>query len=142
MDWQAISAIGTCLAAFVGIAGILLNRWDKTKRLITRFEIVPNFKIYISNTSLRTTVITKMSCSVGTHVFQTKCFENLQEISLPPATTQNIKLNKQIILNDYYRTGMSAICNPNDKIIITLYDNFGRKYIIKTDLTINAFRED
>ena len=33
MNWDAISAVGTILAAIVGIAGIWLNLWDKTKKL-------------------------------------------------------------------------------------------------------------
>ena len=64
MNWDAISAVGTILAAVVGIAGIWLNLWDKTKKLNVNFETVPSFKIYLSNNSLRTTVITKMMCSV------------------------------------------------------------------------------
>lgn len=69
MNWDAISAVGTILAAVVGVAGIWLNLWDKTKKLNTNFETVPSFKIYLSNNSLRTTVITKMMCSVKTYVF-------------------------------------------------------------------------
>ena len=30
---------------------------------------------------------------------------------------------------------------PNDKIKIILYDNYGRKYTIKTDLSIGAFQQ-
>ena len=33
MNWDAISAVGTILAAVVGVAGIWLNLWDKTKKL-------------------------------------------------------------------------------------------------------------
>ncbi len=69
MDWNAISAIGTILAAFVGIAGILLNIWDKYKKLNVSFEIIPTAKVYISNNSQKTVAITKMLCSVNDHVF-------------------------------------------------------------------------
>ena len=52
MNWSAVSAVGTCLAAFVGVAGIWLNLWDKTRKLNIYFEAVPNFKIYISKEPL------------------------------------------------------------------------------------------
>ena len=69
MNWNAISAVGTILAAVVGIAGIWLNLWDKTKKLNINFETVPRFKIYLSNNSLRTTIITKIICSVNSNIF-------------------------------------------------------------------------
>ena len=141
MNWEVVSAIGTCLAAFVGIAGIWLNLWDKTKKLNIYFETVPYFKIYISNNSLRATVITKMQCSVKTHVFYVESFEGLQELSVPPATTKNINIIKQDIYDAFLQRKMQAICNTNDEVIITLYDNYGRKYIIKTGLGIGTFEE-
>lgn len=141
MNWNAISAIGTCLATFVGISGIWLNLWDKTKKLNVHFETVPNFKIYISNNSLRTTVITKMLCSVKNHIFHVEYFNGLDELTVPPATTKSINIIKQNIYNAYRKTNMDAICNPNDNVIITLCDNYGRKYIIKTDLGIGSFEK-
>lgn len=141
MNWNALSAIGTTLATIVGITGIWLNLWDKTRKIHTHFEMVPNFKIYLSNNSLRTIVITKMICSINTHVFHAEYFEGLREMALPPATTQNIGIIKQDIYEAYCKTNMCAICNPNDKVKIIIYDNYGRKYTIKTDLSINAFQE-
>ena len=44
MNWNAISAIGTILAAFVGVAGIWLNIWDKYKKLNISFEMIPTAK--------------------------------------------------------------------------------------------------
>ena len=41
MNWDVISAVGTILAAVVGISGIWLNLWDKTKKLNINFETVP-----------------------------------------------------------------------------------------------------
>lgn len=141
MNWNALSAIGTTLATIVGITGIWLNLWDKTRKIQAHFEMVPNFKIYLSNNSLRTIVITKMICSINTHVFHVEYFEGLSELTLPPATTQNINIIKQDIYRAYYKTNMCAICNPNDKVKIILYDNYGRKYTIKTDLSIDTFQE-
>jgi len=141
MNWTALSAIGTTLATIVGITGIWLNLWDKTRKIQAHFEMVPNFKIYLSNNSLRTIVITKMICSINTHVFHVEYFEGLSELTLPPATTQYINIIKQDIYRAYYKTNMCAICNPNDKVKIILYDNYGRKYTIKTDLSIDAFQE-
>ena len=141
MNWTALSAIGTTLATIVGIVGIWLNLWDKTRKIQAHFETVPNFKVYLSNNSLRTIVITKMICSINTHVFHVEYFEGLSELTLPPATTQNINIIKQDIYRAYHKTNMCAICNPNDKVKIILYDNYGRKYTIKTDLSIDAFQE-
>ena len=139
MNWDAISAVGTILAAIVGIAGIWLNLWDKTKKLKTNFETVPSFKIYLSNNSLRTTVITKMMCSVKTHIFYVEYFEGLRELILPPATTHSIDVIKQDIHDAYCKTKMCALCNSDEKVKIILCDNYGRNYIIKTDLSIDAF---
>ena len=33
LNWDALSAIGTILAAIVGVVGIWLNLWDKTKKI-------------------------------------------------------------------------------------------------------------
>ena len=141
MNWNALSAIGTTLATIGGIVGIWLNLWDKTKKLHVHFETVPYFKIYLSNNSFRTIVITKMICCIGSHIFYVKYFDGLQELVLPPATTQNIEIIKQDIYCSYCKTNMDAICNPNDDVKIILYDNYGRKYTIKTDLNIAAFQE-
>ena len=141
MNWNALSAIGTTLATIVGIVGIWLNLWDKTKKLHIHFETVPYFKIYLSNNSFRTIVIRKMICCIGSHIFYVKYFDGLQELVLPPATTQNIEIIKQDIYCSYCKTNMDGICNPNDDVKIILYDNYGRKYTIKTDLNIAAFQE-
>ena len=141
MNWNALSAIGTTSAAIVGIVGILLNLWDKRRKLYTHFEMVPNFKIHLSNNSLRTIVITKMSCCINTHVFYVEYFDGLRELTLPPATTQNIDIIKQDVFRSYCETNTCAICKPKDKISIILYDNYSRKYTIKTDLSIDAFRD-
>ncbi len=140
MDWNAISAIGTILAAFVGIVGIWLNLWEKTKKLNTNFEMVPRFKIYLCNNSNRTTVITKMMCCVKTNIFYVKHFEGLSELTLPPATAKTIDITKQDIYDAYCQTQLSVLCNPNDKVKFILCDNYGRKYTIKTNLGIDAFK--
>ena len=141
MNWNALSAIGTTLATIVGIVGIWLNLWDKTRKVHTHFETVPDFKIYLSNNSLRTIAITKMIFCANTHVFHVEYFNGLKELNLPPATTQNIDIIKQDVYRAYCKTNMSVICNANDKVKIVLYDNYGRKYTIKTDLSIAAFQE-
>lgn len=140
MNWNALSAIGTTLATIVGIVGIWLNLWDKTRKIQTYFEMLPNFKIYLSNNSLRTVVITRMICCIDTYVLHIEYFDGLKELTLPPATTKNIDIVEQDIYKSYCKQNLSAICNPNDKVEFILYDNYDRKYIIKTDLSINAFR--
>lgn len=141
MNWNALSAIGTTLAAIVGVAGIWINLCDKKRKIHTNFERVPSFKICLSNNSLRTVVITKMIYCIETHVFHVEYFEGLRELALPPATTQNIDIIKQDVYRAYCKTNMSAICSPNDNVKIILYDNYRRKYTIKTDLNIEAFKE-
>ena len=123
MNWDAVSAIGTILAAVVGVAGIWLNLWDKTKKLNTNFEATPSFKIYLANNSLKTTVITKMMCSVKTYVFYVEYFEGLKELTLPPATTQSIDIIKQDIHDAYCQDPQSAQGTLNDEIIKNLCDN-------------------
>lgn len=140
-DWSAITAVGTSLAALVGIAGIWLNVWEKTKKLNTNFEAVPSFKLYLSNNSLRTTVIIKMMCCVKSHIFHVEYFTGLKELILPPATTRTIDIVKKDIHDAYCQAQMSAICNPNDKVKIVLCDNYGRKYTIRTNFGISAFEE-
>ena len=49
MDWNIVSAIGTVLAAFVGVAGIWINFWDKHRKLNIKFEMIPNAKFGIVN---------------------------------------------------------------------------------------------
>ena len=141
MNWNVVSAIGTCIAAFVGVAGIWLNLWDKTRKMNVYFEAVPSFRILVSNNSLRTTTVTKILYSVETHIFHVEYFTGLQEVSIPPATSKSISISKQDIFNAYKKTEMYAICNPNAKIVITLYDNYRRKYTIKLDFGIGLFEE-
>lgn len=136
--WTILSSIGTAVAAIVGIIGVWFNLWDKTRRLTVDFRMIPSFKIYLSNTSLRSVVITKMVCSVNDHVFHVDYFEGLNEICLPPATTQDILLDKSELLNSYCNMPMNLLCQNNEKDIvkIIIFDNYGRKYRIKEDITV------
>lgn len=141
MNWNALSAIGTILAAVVGIAGIWLNLWDKSRKLNANFETVPIFRVYLSNNSLRTTVVTKMMCSINTHIFYVEYFNGLKELTIPPATSQYIDIVKQDIFDAYCKNKLCAFCHPDERVTIILCDNYGRKYKIKTDLGICAFEE-
>ena len=138
MIWNILSSIGTVLAATAGIAGIWLNFWDRTRRLTIDFRMFPSFKIHLSNTSLRSIVITKMICSVNGHVFYVDYFEGLRTICLSPATTEDISLDKNQLLNSYCELSKNLLCQDNekDKIKIFIFDNYGRKYRIKEDITI------
>lgn len=139
MNWNAVSAIGTTLAAAVGIVGIWLNLRDKSKRLNISFQTVPDLKLYLANNSLRTVVITKMICSVKTHIFYVKYFQGSKELIILPAMTQSVDIIKQEIHDEYCKTGMCSICNANDEVCIILYDNYGRKYTVKTGFNIRIF---
>lgn len=140
MIWNAISAIGTVVAAFVGIAGIWLNLWDKKKKLKVDFTKIPKFGLYISNGSLRTVAITKMVCAVDNHRFFVKFFDGLREVHIAPASVRAIDIITSEIYDEYYKCQLDALCNQKDEIIIFLYDNYGRKYKIKTGFGISAFK--
>lgn len=139
MDWNAISAIGTIVAAFVGVAGIWLNIWDKSRRLSVQFEMLPVPRIYLCNNSERTVKITKMRYSVKEHIFDAKLYEGLHEIVLLPHTMQTIVIDKQEMVDSYHSHGLDAICNPTENVDITLFDNYGRRYKFKTGYPIGVF---
>ena len=139
MIWNVLASIGTVLAAVVGIVGIWLNLWDKNRRLTINFRMIPSFKIYLSNTSLRSVMITKIICAVNDHVFYVHYFEGLEEVCLPPATTQEILIEKSELLNAYCKLSINVLCqnNEEDKINIVLFDNYGRWYKIKENITVS-----
>lgn len=140
MRWDAVSAIGTILAALVGIAGIWINNWEKTRRLTIEFESVPDFKLLISNNSLRAVAITKMLCSIKDYVFYVEYYNGLDELHILPATIKTVLLDKESIYNSYQKHQLDALCNPADKVEVVLYDNYGRQYKIRTYFGISAFR--
>ena len=141
MNWNAISAIGTILAAFVGIAGIWFNIWDKYKKLNVSFEMDPTAIVYISNNSQKTVAITKLLCSVNEHIFFVEFFDGLKEMYLQPATTKSIQLETQDIYKSYFQYQMDSICKSNEHIDIMIYDNYGRMHKIKTCFPIEAFKK-
>ena len=141
MDWNFVSAIGTILAAFVGILGIWLNVWDKQRKLDVQFEFIPSAKLYISNNSQRSVMVTKIICSIDEHMFYVEHLEGLQEIYLQPATSKSVFLKKDNIYNSYFQHQLESICNPERKVSIILYDNYNRKYELKTDFPIGVFKE-
>lgn len=141
MDWNAISAIGTVIAAFVGVAGIWLNIWEKKKRLDVQFEMIPACKVFICNGSSRTVLITKMTCKVGVHVFYARYFDDGKETTLPAFTTKTIKIDKQAICDSYFQYQMDSLCALNEKVEIVLFDNYGRRYKIDTNMPISFFKE-
>lgn len=138
MVLDILSSIGTILAAVIGIVGVWLNLWDRTRRLTVDFRTIPSFKIYLSNTSLRSVMITKMVCSVNDNVFYVDYFEGLKAICLPPATTQDISIDKSELLNSYCNLSMNILSqgSEKDKVEIVIFDNYGRKYRIKEDITV------
>ncbi len=141
MDWDILSAIGTILAAIIGVVGVWINLWEKSKRLIVDFRTIPTFKIYLSNTSLRAVSITKMACLVNDHIFYVNYFDGLNTICLLPATMQEILIDKGELLNSYCQLPMNILCENEeiDRVKIMLYDNYGRKYTIKEEITVAMF---
>lgn len=141
MDWNIVSAIGTVLAAFVGVAGIWINFWDKHRKLNIKFELIPNAKLYISNNSQRTVAITKLLFCVKDHIFFAEYFDGLKEIYLQPATTTSFSINKKDVYNSYFQHQTETFCNLNENVNIILYDNYDRKHMVKTFFSIESFKE-
>ena len=141
MDWNAISAIGTILAACVGVAGIWLNTWDRYKKLNVSLEMIPTAKVFISNNTKRTVAITKILCSVNEHIFFVESFDGLKELYLQPYTTKSIQLSTHDIYDAYFQHQMDSLCNANECVDIIIYDNYGRKHKIKTYFPIATFKK-
>ena len=139
MNWDAITGIGTIGATCVGIIGIWLNLYEKTKKLLIKAEYAPRFVIYATNDSMRTVIITKIVFSIDTHVFYVDIRDGLQELRIQPSGVDRITFNGSSVVQSYHKAGMEKLCNPTDKIGITIHDNYKRKYKIRTDLTIGMF---
>lgn len=141
MNWDAISAMGTIVAAFVGVAGIWLNIWDKSRRLSVQFEMIPTPRVFLCNNSDRTVKITKCRYFVKDHSFGVILYEGLHEIVLHPHTMYTIEIDKREMVDSYYRQGLDAICNPTENVGIDIFDNYGRRYKIKTGYPIGVFKK-
>lgn len=139
MDWNIVSAIGTVLAAVVGVIGIWINIWEKQRKLNVKIDFVPDAVIYISNNSQRTVAITKIIYSVDNHIFLVEHLTGLEELYLMPATTHSIKINKQNLHNAYIQHQMNLLGCRQQQIIITLCDNYDRKHRIRTGASIDIF---
>lgn len=141
MDWNIVSAIGTILAAVVGVIGIWINIWEKQRKLNVKIDFVPNAIIYISNNSQRTVAITKIIYSIDNHMFFVEHLAGLEELYLMPATTHSYKINKQNVHNAYIQHQMDLLGCRHKQIVITLYDNYDRKHQIKSNYSIDCFIE-
>ncbi len=139
MDWNIVSAIGTILAAVVGVIGIWINIWEKQRKPNVKIGFVPDAVIYISNNSQRTVAITKIIYSVDNHIFLVEYLTGLEELFLMPATTHSYKINKQNVYNSYIQHQMDLLGCNDKQIIITLFDNYDRKNRIKTGASIDIF---
>ena len=114
----------------------------KTKKLLIKAEYAPRFVIYATNDSMRTVIITKIVFSIDTNVFYVDIRDGLQELRIQPSEVDRITFNGSSVVQSYHKAGMEKLCNPADKIDITIHDNYKRKYKIRTDLTIGMFESD
>ena len=135
INWAAVSAIGTVSAAIVGVAGIIINLCEKRKRLIVRLEMFPETSLIISNASTRAVTLMKMVCSCGDHVIHVEYYTGLKQKVIDPAAIDMIVIDTRSIIKVLKGSDFQAICKSSDRIIIKLYDNYGRKYVKKTDIT-------
>lgn len=138
MDWTALSAIGTIAAAVVGIVGIFINLWDRTRKLHIDFQVEPPFRIYLSNASIRAINIVKIECLVGKHIFYSRYFEGEDEICLLPATVKSISLDRTELLNAYCELPINIMTqhSKDDSIKIILFDNRRKKYKIEQRIKV------
>jgi len=142
MNWDAITGIGTIAAACVGIIGIWLNFYEKTKRLLVKIEYAPRLVVYATNDSLRTVIITKMVFGVDSHVFYVDVRDGLQEIRIQPGGVARIVFDGKSVVQSYHKAGIDKLCNQADKIQIVIHDNYKRQYKIKTEFTIGMFEDE
>ena len=140
MNWNALSAIGTILAAVVGIIGIMQNIYEKKRKLLVKFEMIPNNRIRICNNSMRSVAIIKMTFFINASPFYSKCFEGLHELIIEPAKMETIDVDEHEVYDSFRDTKLDALYNPNEKMTIVLEDNYGRQYRIKLEFGIAAFR--
>ena len=142
MNWDAITAIGTISAAFVGVIGIWINLLEKTKRLSIKFEYIPRVSLYIANNSMRGVIITKIVFSVKQHVFYVDMRVGLSEINMQPGSVNRINFEGEEIIKSFKETQVAALCNPSDRVEIILFDNYRRRYRVKTDMTIGMLEQN
>ena len=138
INWDAITAIGTITAAIVGVSGIWINYYEKTKRLSILFQIVPKIELIISNNSTRSVAITKMIIEIKDYIFYAEYYTGLQQLIVPPASTEAIVINSDAVKAEYKKLSMESLCSKEDTIIIILYDNYKRRYKVKTNLPIQG----
>ena len=144
MEWDALSAIGTIAAAVVGIVGIFINLWDRTRKLHIDFQVEPPFRIYLSNASIRAISIVKIECLVGKHIFYSKHFEGEDEIYLLPATVRSISLDRIELLNAYCELPVNIMTQlrEDDSIKITFLDNRHKKHKINRRIKVKMLLEN
>ena len=111
MNWEAITGIGTLGAAFVGIIGIWLNLYEKTKKLLIKAEYAPRFVIYATNDSMRTVIITRIVFSIDNRVIYVDIRDGLQELRIQPSGVERITFSGSSVVQSYHKVGMEKLCN-------------------------------
>ena len=140
-NWSAVSAIGTILAALVGIIGIWLNIFDKKRKLDITIDNAFRDKIYICNNSVKTVRVIKMIGLISGCSFYAEHFDGLDEIVLHPSEMKTLTIDTKTVYNNFYASKMDAICNSNDPVELILQDNYRRKYRINTGIGIAFFKD-
>ena len=144
MEWEALSAIGTIAATVVGVVGIFINLWDRTRKLHIDFQVEPPFRIYLSNASIRAISIVKIECLVGKHIFYSRYFEGEDDICLLPATVRSISLDRIELLNAYCELPVNIMTQfrEYDSIKIIIFDNRCKKYKINRRIKVKTLLEN
>ena len=137
-NWDALSAIGTIIAASVGMIGILINVFEKIKRLTVNYNFVPKPVVIVCNNSNRPVVLLKMNYFCGGHLFFSKYYSDEEEIVLSSLSAKSVPIELEKAVKSIYGLGLDKIISPSDKIELKLYDGYKRGYRIKTEWTFFA----
>lgn len=141
MNWSAIAAIGTILAAAVGVLGIIINLHEKTRRLTLEFSYISSMVLYITNPSLRSVIITSIAMGAKGHFFYAEESKGVHTIKIAPGEMEDIIFNMAKVKQQYQDEGIQALCKPKDRIEIIVRDSYKRRYRVKTELTVDDLRK-
>lgn len=139
--WSAVAAIGTVLAAVVGILGIIFNTLEKTRRLEIQIKYASLLTLLVNNPSLRTVIITSVAVGTKEHCLYTEKRDGLRTIKVAPGALVEVILNKDDVIHQYKDIGLASLCNPEDKIEIIVRDSYNRRYRVRTELTVDTLNK-
>ena len=61
---------------------------------------------------------------------------------MQPGSVNRINFEGEEIIKSFKETQVAALCNPSDRVEIILFDNYRRRYRVKTDMTIGMLEQN